>query len=240
MGFGLLLIGYIMTMLNVPMLGTLGSVIRIGGCAVMICGALKLRRYCKAFELSLVGAILMTVMSSILLFINIDGFLYDNLLTNSKLISDFGKTVVGYIEQGITFIFNSFILWGIFKIAKETEVKKIVVGAVRNYIFVCAYHVVYLTSFLPFSGIQASRSEFALFAWILYFVWIGLNVWLLFSCYIQICDEDDVDMEHSSINIPVVNRLMDAFESKAKKAKEEDALYRQERRRKREEKKRRK
>ncbi|MBQ8850395.1 MAG: hypothetical protein IJ011_08710 [Clostridia bacterium] len=239
MGFGLLFIGYIMTMLNVPMLGMLGTLIRIGGCAIMICAVLKLRRYCKAFDLSLVGVALMAAISVILLAVNVDGFLYDNLITSDKLITDFAKNVIGYTEQGVSFVFNSLLLWGVLCIARETEVKKIANGAIRNYVFVCAYYMVYLASFLPLSGIRAAQSEFALITWVLYFVWIGLNLWLLFSCYAQICDEDDVEMDKRPINISAVNKLMDAFDKKAQKARADDALYRQEKRKKKEEKKKR-
>ncbi len=243
MGFGLLFIGYFLTMLNfmtmfnIPILGMLGALIRIGGCAIMLCAVMKLRRYCKAFDLSLIGVALMTAMSAVLLWIGVEGFLYDNLLVQNKLFTDFGKTVIGYIEQGISFVFNSLLLWGIFKIARETEAKKLIGGAIRNYIFICGYYIVYLLSFLPFSGIRAAREEFALITWILYLVWIVLQLYLIFSSYAQICDEDDVEMDKRPINIPVLNKFMDAFEKKAQKAKEEDTRYRQEKKRKREEKK---
>ena len=242
MGFGLLFIGYFltvlnfMTMFNIPTLGMVGALIRIGGCAIMLCAITKLRRYCKAFDLSLIGVVLMTVMSAVLLGINIEGFLYDNLLVRDKLVTDFGKTVIGYVEQGVSFVFNSLLLWGIFNIARETEEKKIVGGAIRNYIFICAYYVVYLISFLPFSGIRSARAEFALITWVLYLVWIALQVFLIFSCYARICDEDDVEMDKRTVNIPVLNKFMDAFEKKAQKAKEEDARYRQEKKQNREEK----
>ena len=67
-----------------------------------------------------------------------------------------------------------------------------------------------------------------------------LDLWLLFVCYSRICDEDDVDMSKRTVSIPGFNGFIDAFEAKAKKAKEEDELYRQEKRRIREEKKRKK
>ena len=236
MGFGLLFIGYFMTVLNIPMLGMIGTLIRIGGCALMLCALIKLRKYCRAFDLSLIGASLMLAMSAVLLFVNVDGFLYDNLIVQSRFVTDFGKTVMGYVEQGVSFVFISLLLWGIFNISRETEAKKILTGTIRNYIFICAYYVVYLASFLPFSGIRAARSEFAVITWILYFVCIGLNLFLIFSAYAQICDEEDIEMDKRTANIPFVNNLVDAFEQKAKKAREEDRLYKQEKKQKREEK----
>ncbi len=236
MGFGLLFIGYFLTMINSPIFGLFGTLIRVGGCALLLCAAVKLGKYNKAFNLTLVGAVLMTAMSAVLLAINIDGFLYSNLITPDKLFSDLAKTVIGYTEQGVSFVFNSFLLWGILKISKETEAKKITVAAIRNYIFVCAYYLMYVISFLPFSGIQSAQSEFAVITWILYFVWIGLNLFLLFNCYATICDEDDLEMERKPSKFAFVNKFRDEFERKSQKAREADALYRQEKRQKREDK----
>ena len=236
MGFGLLFIGYFMTVLNIPMLGMFGTLIRACGCAITLCALLKLKKYCRAFDISVIGAVLMLIMSAVLLFVNVDGFLYDNLFTQSRIVTDFGKTVIGYVEQGVSFVFISLLLWGIFNIARETEAKKVLVGVIRNYIFTCAYYLIYVLSFLPFSGIRTAKEEFAVIAWILYFVCIGFNLFLIFSAYIYICDEDDVEMDKRNINIPVLNSFMDAFEKKAQKAKEEDRRYKQEKQAKRKEK----
>ena len=236
MGFGLLFIGYFMTVLNVPMLGMFGTLIRIGGCAIMLCAVLKLRRYCKSFELSLIGVSLMLAMSAVILFVNVDSLLYDNLLVQNRFVTDFGKTVVGYVEQGVSFVFISLLLWGMFNIARETEEKKVLTGTIRNYIFICVYYLVYLISFLPFNGIRSAKNEFAVITWILYFVCIGLNLFLVFTAYAQICDEDDIEMDKRTANIPFLNGFVDAFEQKAKKAREEDRRYKQEKKQKREEK----
>ena len=234
MGFGLLFIGYFLTMINSPIFGLFGTVIRVGGCALMLCAAVKLGKYNKAFNLTFIGAVLMAVISAVLLAVNVDDFLYSNLITSDKLFSDFAKNVIGYTEQGVSFVFNSLLLWAILKIAKETEAKKISIAAIRNYIFVCAYYLMYVISFLPFSGIRAAQSEFAVITWILYFVWIGLNLFLLFNCYATICDENDVDMERKPSKFEFVNKFRDEFERKSQKAREADMLYRQEKRQKRE------
>ena len=234
MGFGLLFIGYFMTVLNVPMIGIFGTLIRMAGCAVMFYGLLKLRKYSKGFNLPVIGAVIMLIMSAVLLFVNIDGILYDSLIIQNKTVTDFGKTVIGYIEQGITFLFSSFLLWGMFYIGRETEDKKIIVGSIRNFIFECFYAALYLLSFLPLSGIRSAKQEFAVITWILYFVCIGFNLFLIFSAYARICDEDDVEMNKRTANIPFLNGFIDKFEKRAQEAKEEDIRYKQERRKKRE------
>lgn len=219
-----------MTVLNIPMLGMVGTVIRIVGCSVMLYALLKLMKYCKGFNLSVIGAIVMLIMSVVLLLVNVDELLFDSLIIQNTIITDFGKMVIGYIDQGITFLFTSALLWGMFCIGKETEDKKIMVGAIRNFIFECAYAILYLMSFLPFSGIQSAQHEFAVIVWILYFVCIGLNLFLVFTAYARICDENDVEMDKRTANIPFLNGFIEKFEKKAQEAKEEDRQYRQERR----------
>jgi len=230
MGFGLLFIGYFMTVMNVPVLGIFGTIIRIIGCAVMLCGVLSLRRYNRAFDLALIGIALVGAVSFVALGANIDDALYENLLTKNRFFSDTAKNIVGYVDQGMTFVFNSFLLWAVRSIAKETEATKISNSAVRNYIFICAYYLVYLVSFLPFAGIQSAQHEFALIAWILYFVWIALNIILLFNCYAMICDESDVEMEPKASKFAFINWIREETERRGRKAREADALYREQKR----------
>ena len=217
MGFGLLFIGYFMTVLNIPMLGIFGTLIRIVGCTVMLYSFVKLRKYSEGFGLSVVGAGLMLLMSAVLLFVNVHDLLFNSLIIQDKIVTDFGKTVIGYTEQGITFLFTSALLWGFFSIGRETEDRKIVVGAIRNFIFEIIYVLLYLASFLPFSGIQSAKSEFAVITWILYFICIGFNLFLIFSAYAQICDEDDVEMDKRTASIPFLNGFIDKFEKRARR-----------------------
>ena len=200
-----------MSMLNIPIPGVFGTLVRLSGCGLMLYATLKLRKYCKAFDLTLIGVALMICMSVALLFAN-------------------GNLIIGYVDQGVSFVFSMLLLWGIFSIARETEARKIVVGAIRNAIFVGLYAFLYLLSFLPFEGIRSAASEFAVITWILYFVCIGLNLFLIFSTYAEICDEDDVDMSKRTAKIPLLNGFIDRFEQKAQAAKAEDRRYRQEKR----------
>ena len=238
MGFGWLFIGYFLTVMNIPVLGIFGTVIRIVGCALTVYGLLSLRNYNKAFNFSIVGAALMSVMSILLLCLNIDDILFSTMIIEKNIFSESVKTAIGYAEQGVWFVYYSLLLWGIGAIAKETEDKKVLVGAVRNYIFICIYYVLYLVSFLPFKHIQAMGNDFARILWVLYLVNIVLGLLLLFNCYARICDEDDVEMNKKKTRIPIITALQEETERRSKKAREADALYRMERRAHKEEKKR--
>lgn len=234
MGFGLLFIGYFLTVMNIPILGAFGTVVRIFGVLLTIAAILKLKNYNNAFNISLVGAFAMFVMSLLLFAVGIDNTLFEYMIVTDKFFSPYAITVIGYVDQGVTFVFNSLLLWAIYCIAKETEAKKIAVNSIRNFIFVCAYAFVYAISFLPFSGIRSAKQEFAVITWILYFVWIIFNLLLLFSCYANICDESDVEMEKRPSRFEFVNKFNDKFEKHNRDARDADAAYRREKAEKRE------
>ena len=236
MGFGWLFIGYFLTVMNIPVLGIVGSVIRLVGCALTVYGLFSLKNYNKAFNLSLIGAAIMGAMSLLLLLINIDSTAYNMMLIEKSFFSDGAKNIIGYVEQGVWFVYYSLLLWGIRAIAKDTEDKKVLAGAIRNYIFICVYYGLYAISLLPFKYIRNMQGELALVIWVLYLVNIGLSLFLLFICYARICDEDDVDMEKKNVRIPIVSALQEETERRSRKAREADALYRMERRAKKEEK----
>ena len=178
----------------------------------------------------------MGCMSLLLLGLNIDDTLYSLMLTEKTLFSDSVKTVIGYVEQGVWFVYYSLLLWGIRAIAKDTDDKKVLIGVIRNYIFICAYYGLYLISFLPFKTIRDMQSDFALVLWVLYLINIGLCLFLLFTCYARICDEDDADMDKKKARIPFITALQEETERRSQKAREADALYRMEKRVRREEK----
>ena len=49
MGFGLVFVGYFLTVFNIPVLGMIGSVIRLIGLAIMFYGIDKLKNYENKF-----------------------------------------------------------------------------------------------------------------------------------------------------------------------------------------------
>ena len=229
MGFGLLFMGYFLTVFNIPALGVFGTAIRMIGIAVMFFAFDKLKHYQKRFLFAEFGSIVMLLVSLLSLIAGIDSILYEDLITAKRLFGDTVLTVIGYVEQGVTLIYNSIILWAVYYIARETEARKIAVGAVRNFVFMCIYLFTYLISLLPFAGIQSAQQEFMVICWILYFVWVILNVVLFFNCYAMICDENDVEMEVKPSKFAFVNKIRDEHERRSQKAREADEAYRLER-----------
>lgn len=226
MGFGWLLIGYFVA--TVMTLNPIGSLIRVIGYGVVGFAAKKLNEYHRSFRWVIVGACAMLAVSACLAVSDVSDYFYQNLWLDARLISESGRTAIGYIEKILSFFFNGAMLWAIRAIAIETEVVKIATRAVRNFVFICLYELVFLVSMLPLSGVRAVSGELALIAWILYLVWIVLNLMLIFSCYAQICDEQDVDMEQKPSRFAFVNRFREENERRSQKAREEAAAYHKE------------
>ena len=179
MGFGWLFIGYFVA--TVMTLNPIGSIIRVIGYGLIGYGAKKLAQYHRSFRWVGVGACLMLAVSAGLAVSDVTDYLYQNLILDNRLIADGGRAVIGYIEKGVSLLFHGALLWAIRATAIETEVMKLATRAVRNFVFICLYYFVYLISLLPLGGIRAAAGELALIAWILYLVWILLNLLLIFS-----------------------------------------------------------
>ena len=128
-------------------------------------------------------------------------------------------------------------LFAIRAIAKETEVKKVSDGAVRNFVFLCMYCLAYALSLLIRTENREVLVALAASVWILYFACILLNHWLIFSAYAQICDEEDVDMAQKPSRFAFVNRFREKTEEKNRRASAEYEAYRLDKRARKEKKK---
>ena len=230
MGFGWLFIGYFFTVMNMQMFGIAGTLIRIFGLMLMVFATLKLRKYNDSFNVTLAGIVGMLCISILVFAISVDRLLFENLLISSRFFSKTAEAVIEYSGQVVSFVFNATLIWGVLKIAKETEVDKIANNAVRNFIFFCMYYFVYALSFVPTEGIRSAKAEFALITWIMYFICSVLNIVLLFSCYARICDESDMEMERKPSKFEFVNKFREKQDRRSEQARLADEAYRKERR----------
>lgn len=225
MGFGLLFIGYFIALLI--FLGALSPCRVIGG-IIMAWAAAKLSRYHRAFTalfwLSAVSAVLYGVrmVSDLPLWI-----------TGKALYPPIVTTVLSIVDIPLTFAFHMGLLWAIHAIAKETEVEKAVLASVRNMIF---YVLVLLLQLLSFIDTAVTRN-LDVVAVLISFVLSVLNLILIFRCYAQICDSDDVEMKQKESRLAFVNQYREEMAQKQKKAAEKELAYRNEKRERRERKK---
>ena len=231
MGFGILFIGYFMAMLM--SINAIGSVIRLLGYALVLVATRKLSKYHRAFDAVSLATALMMAVSLLLVVYDASSFLYEQVIVDTQLLPPVFRTVVGYIEMALTFVFSAVLLWAIRLIAIQTDVHKIAVSAVRNFVFICVYYVLSLIGLLPFAFAQKYASTVGAPVLILYFVWIILNLVLIYSCYARICDEDDVDMEQKPSRFEFVNNMRRESEKRREAANEKYAQKMRERKQKR-------
>ena len=211
MGFGLLFIGYFVA--TFMTFNPLGSVFRILGYLIILLSILKLRKYHRAFDFSMIATIGMLLVS---------GAFAASTLTGK------GETLVGHVVEGSTFVFLSLLLYGIWNIAKETGVKKLSDSAIRNFIFIAFYYLVYVWEYLPLAVLQRISGELRIISLILYFSCILLNMILFGQCYANICDEKDAEMLRKPSRFAWLNSLRDEFDRREEKARTETEAYRKE------------
>ena len=222
MGFGLLFIGYFVSMLMV--LNTVGFVIRPIGYAIMLVALHKLRDYHRSFYYAMLGCIAMLGLSAVLTVEGVSAFLYERLLIDELWISAGLKTALGYLEMVGSFVFHVLLLWAIRQIAKETEADKIAFAAARNLFFFAFYYLLYAIALLPFGFAKKYASMMSVPVVLMYFACLILNLILLFSCYAKICDVADEEMAVKPSRFAFVNRMRAESEERRR---EKDALYAQ-------------
>ncbi|MBO5937944.1 MAG: hypothetical protein J6Q82_00400 [Clostridia bacterium] len=222
MGFGLLFIGYFVA--NFMTLNPLGSVFRILGYGIIFVALLKLQKYHRAFQFSVFTTLGMLFVSGAFVYTDIAGIY---------------KDIIGYIEQGFSFVFLSLLLYAILKISRETGVKKLADASIRNFIFISFYYIVCVLEYLPFDVIERVRGELRIISLILYFSCILLNMILFGQCYANICDEKDAEMARKPSRFAWVNHFREEFDRREEKARAETEAYRKEKLNKRKERKKR-
>jgi len=217
MGFGLLFIGYFVATLMT--INKFGAYIRVIGYAIVAFSASKLNKYNRTFTYLSFSAILMIAVSLLLALSDIMTLFS----INSVFVGNSFISIMGYVEMFFSLIFNAVMLYCIRSIAIETDVSKIAVGAIRNLIFICIYYVLTLIGMLPFDFAKEYSVYFSAPVLILYFVWIILNLVLIFSCYSRICDENDIDMVRKPSRFAFVNKMREESEQRQREAAERRA-----------------
>ena len=110
-------------------------------------------------------------------------------------------------------------------IADKVELPKIKWGALRNFIVFALYALIYGISLLPLKTID----EFNKLMSVPYIaLWIGfiiLNLIMLFSCYMRICQEGDEDMPQRPSKIKIFNKMNDALNKKQDEIAESQRQY---------------
>lgn len=232
MGFGLLLIGYFTaTMMS---FNTLGGIFRLIGYIFICFAAKKLSQYNRSFFVLLGWSLIMTLFSAATALSDISAFLSNNLLVEQPFISQGLTDLLTNTKIIFEFIFTAILSFCIRSIAKETGAEKIVYKAVRNFIYFCIFCVlqflVWLAAQVDNPGLTEFIKSTALPAWmvILNLICIILFSLMIFSCYANICDIDDLEMKVKPSRFEFINRRRAKRESQSQAYIEEAQKYSEE------------
>ncbi len=209
MGFGIMFLGYFAGF--VMFLGRL-AILRFISSIVMGYAALKLRKYNRYFNLMMIACLVSSLFyGAVSVFDLIEYF------SSVQIGGEILRTVFAVIDIPFTFAFHVCMLLGIRAIAKDTETPKILFASTRNLIFYCILLVLQLVTLLPYTVAR----NLSVLAVICSLVLAIFDLLLIFRCYAQICDPEDIDMERKPSRFAFINKFREEAELRQKRADEE-------------------
>ena len=203
MGYGLVLIGYLLTFFT--SLTLYGWMTRLLGYLVMAYGFYKLKDYFPSYKLSL--------------FVMLALFPIGLGEAGCELAKMFGalaesvdpiKNIICYTRDGMIFVFHIFFLVSTYIAFGVVEMNEKKVSAVTD---ICAVTVGYVFYILSALGIVEANVTF-----FVQLIWSLMVAVLILSCYMRICPEGDEDMPRRESKIPFINKFSEALEKREKEA----------------------
>lgn len=218
MGFGYLLIGYLVTFV----LKLTASALHIGflallvGYGSMLLGLLRLRKYCRSFSWAAYSLCPLLVLAVYHMLEELStAFLWSLPFLGGTV-----ERVVLWGEFLGLMFFHAALLSAIRELGMQVELKGISSAAVRNSVLVLLYGAVYLIYNLPLPALDGIRVYFGLSLTLLNLAWVVCNLLLLLSCAKSICPEGQEEPREHRYRWEVLNRIGDAFAGNLKKASE--------------------
>ena len=202
-----------------------GGVFRLIGYSLICFAAKKLSQYNTTFFFLFAWSAVMTAFSAGAALSDISSFLHNNLILAEPIISKGFSDFLTNTKVIFEFVFTALLCFCVRSIAVETGATKIIHKAVRNFIYFCIFcvfqFVVWLASAANLTWLKDFVKMTALPVWmvLLNIVCVILISLMLFSCYANICDIDDVEMKIKPSRFEFINRRREKRE--AKKSKED-------------------
>ncbi len=209
MGFGLLFIGYLLT--SFVSLNSAGAIASFFGYIFIFAAIKKLTQYNSSFYLPLIAAVPAFILSGLGSASMLSDFLTHNFIISTPFISEPMAALISTAKLVADYAFTALLCFPLRSIAKETGAKKVPEAAARNFIFVIlAFGLNILVSICLAGGDEMKKfaSTVMLPIWAIIFALLSYTLMLtmIFSCYRQICDEDDVEMKQKPSRFEFVNK----------------------------------
>ncbi len=221
MGFGPLLIGYIITFIVTIGLGNyLFAGMLIGG-FIMFLGLSELRKYAPTFLYAIIANILLILCS----FYEAAAFIDDAFLLELGISGDILLTVFDWIEFIVYMAFNLTLLYGIADLSRRVQFPETRQKAYRNMVFVLVYNVFQLLINLPNSIFENDMGFFLTLLLFLQLIYTAFNVLLILKCYAMICPEGEEDMKRKPSRFEFVNKYREKQDEREQQAIESTKAY---------------
>lgn len=198
MGFGLLFIGYFISTVAAMAFPEIAT---FTGYAIMTVALLSLAEYERLFGYTLISTVPITLVSFVLSIGTIIGYF-------GMQVPAFFESVTRYTDpvlNALKLVFHLMLCYSICRIASDTGVTKLCFPAKRNMLL---YAVCYAADISAVVLAQKAQYLFSI-AMLLYLFTIVMNHIMIFSAYMNICDENDVDMEIKKTNIKWFDKLVE-------------------------------
>lgn len=226
MGFGWLLIGYLFTYvlyLTANRLG-IGSVALLLGYSLMLVGTLKLEHYEKRFGFAkfllipLLAGGLYQAIGEVLAFCKVEVPFFG---------APLAKTIYGWALFFLLIFLQIVLLLSVSALAKNVGLLHISAKAIRNFIFLAIYGILYLVTSLSFDWLTPARPYLKIPMILSLLLLVGLNLFLFLSCMKNIApaDEDDSPKRY---RWEFLNKIGDTFEKNRQEAAESGRAYAEE------------
>ena len=234
MGFGYLLMGYLVTFLLQILARALGvgALALLLGYGMMWVGLRHLKLFCRSFAYAEWTLYAMLGIAFYRLFEDFaNWFLWD-----VKFISS-AEVTMAWIEFFLMMVFHAALLSALREIGMQVGLEKIATAAIRNLIIVFLYAAVYVIYLLPTTFFEAAKGYLTFSISILNLAWILCNLFLLLNCTKDIVAEGQEDPEPKKYRWEFLNRVGNQFEENFKKAADSNRAALEERLRKKRERK---
>ncbi len=221
MGFGPLLIGYIIAYVITIGLGDyLFAGMLIGG-FVMFLGLCELRKYCPTFLYALIVDILLIICS----FYETAAFIDDAFLLQLGISSETLHIVFNWIEIFIDIALNITLLYGIADLSKRVDYPNTRQKAYTNMVFVGVFNLFQLVLLIPNTIFDKDKGFFMTLLMIVELVYTVFNVMLIFKCYAMICPAGEEDMKRKPSRFAFINKMREKQDEREQQAIESTKAF---------------
>ena len=215
MGFGYLLIGYLITYLlhlTFQAFGV-GGLALLVGYGTMMLGLWELNRYHTAFAIAKWTCVPLLSVAIYRILCEFDKLLYWSLPVFTERV----ETGAVWVQFVLNLFFQFAMLYGIREIVREVGLQKFETAALRNSIFVGLYGLMYILTNLILVGNPQVRSYFVFSMILTQLVYILINLVLLISCTKNICAEGQEDVPPKRHRWELLNKIDRVYDSTRQK-----------------------